>query len=55
MLVRDKETDLITVVATPHQLLMQWRFLWERLVIFLHTHFSRKHLFEIDIATPVPT
>ncbi len=50
MLVRDKETDLITVVATPHQLLMQWRFLWERLVIFLHTHFSRKHLFEIDIA-----
>ena len=50
MLVRDKDTDRITVVAAPHGLLMQWRFLWERLVIFCRSHFSRKHLFEIDIA-----
>ena len=28
----------------------QWPFLWERLVIFCRLHFSRKHLFDIDIA-----
>lgn len=50
MLVRDKETAQITVVGLPHKLLMQWRFLWERLTIFCLTRFSRKHLFEIDIA-----
>lgn len=50
MLVRDKETDQITVVGLPQSMLQQWHFLWERLVIFIHTHFSKKHLFEIDIA-----
>ncbi len=50
MLVRDKETDRITVAMLPHQALMQWRFLWERMVIFLCSRLSRKHLFEIDIA-----
>ena len=32
-------------------LLQQWSFLWERLVIFFHLHFSKKHLFDIDIAS----
>lgn len=50
MLVRDKETDHISVVGLSHSLIQQWRFLWERLVIFFHLHFSKKHLFEIDIA-----
>ena len=50
MLVRDKETDQITVVGLPGALRMQWRFLWERLAIFVSTRFSRAHLFEIDIA-----
>lgn len=50
MLVRDKETDSITVAALEHQWLQQWRFIWERLVIFVHSRFSKKHLFEIDIA-----
>ncbi len=50
MLVRDKETDQITVVGLPGTLRMQWRFLWERLAIFICTRFSRTHLFEIDIA-----
>ena len=50
MLVRDKETDHITVAAVPHPLLMQWRFLWERLVIFANNRLSRNHLFEMDIA-----
>ena len=50
MLVTDKETDDITVAALPHKWLLQWHFLWERWCIFLHLHFKRRHLFEIDIA-----
>ena len=50
MLVRDKETDSLTVVGLPKSLIHQWHFLWERLVIFSRLHFSKKHLFEIDIA-----
>lgn len=50
MLVRDKETDQITVVGLGKSLMQRWRFLWERWVVFCHLHFSRTHLFEIDIA-----
>ena len=50
MLVRDKETNQITVVGLKHTVALKWNFLWERWVIFMHNHFSRKHLFEIDIA-----
>ena len=50
MLVRDKVSDDITVVGLPQTLWRQWSFLWERLVVFFHTHFSKNHLFEIDIA-----
>lgn len=50
MLVRDKETDMITVAGLEGKARRQWSFLWERLVIFIRTGFSRKHLFEIDIA-----
>ncbi|MDE6647730.1 MAG: glycosyltransferase, partial [Prevotella sp.] len=50
MLVRDKETELLTVVALPGQRMAQWHFLWERLVVWLHLHLRRKHLFELDIA-----
>lgn len=50
MLVRDKETEQITVVELPGSWRQQLHFLWERLVIFCHLHFSREHLFEIDIA-----
>ena len=50
MLVRDKQSDSLTVVALPGRWRQQWCFLWERLVIFARLHFSRKHLFEIDIA-----
>ena len=44
MLVRDKDTECITVVERRHN---PW---WERLAIFAHLHFSREHLFEIDTA-----
>lgn len=50
MLVREKETDSITVVGLKHIVLRQLPFLWERWCIFVRTHFSRKHLFDIDIA-----
>ena len=50
MLVRDKQSDSLTVVELPGRWRQQWCFLWERLVIFIRLHFSRKHLFEIDIA-----
>ena len=50
MLVRDKESDSLTVVGLPKSQMLNWHFLWERLVIFFHCRFSRKHLFEIDLA-----
>ena len=50
MLVRDKESDTLTVVGLPKSPMLHWHFLWERLVIFVRSRFSRKHLFEIDLA-----
>jgi glycosyltransferase involved in cell wall biosynthesis len=50
MLVRDKESDALTVVGLPKSPILHWHFLWERIIIFLRLHFSRKHLFDIDIA-----
>ena len=50
MLVRDKETDTLTVLDLPKSPMKRWRFLWERWVIFCRLHFQRKHLFEVDIA-----
>ena len=50
MLVRDKETDSITVVSLRRQFFQRWRFLWERWCIYWHLHFSKRHLFDIDIA-----
>lgn len=50
MLVREKETEQITVVGLPGHWHLQWHFLWERLTIYLYNHFRKDHLFEIDIA-----
>jgi glycosyltransferase involved in cell wall biosynthesis len=50
MLVRDKETDQLTVCGLPSSWLLRWHFLWERLVIWFHLHLQRSHLFEVDIA-----
>ena len=50
MLVRDKLSEEINIACLPHKYLNQRHFLWERWCIFLHLHFSRKHLFDIDIA-----
>ncbi len=50
MLVRDKQTEDITVVGLPHTLRTQWNFLWERWCIFWHLYFSKKNLFALDMA-----
>lgn len=50
MLVRDKTTSRMTVVGLKSPWLSRWRFLWERLAIFIHLRCSREHLFEIDTA-----
>ena len=50
MLVRDKETESITVAQMPRSIFGQWHFLWERWSIYWHMRFSKLHLFDIDIA-----
>ena len=40
MLVRDKETEQITVVPLPSKLMQQWHFFWDRFKIFFHLLFS---------------
>ena len=45
LLVRDKQTEQITVVELPHNLRMVWKFVWERIVIWKANHFNRNHLF----------
>lgn len=50
MLVRDKSTGSAAVVGLRHRWLQYWRFLWERLCVYVRCMFSREHLFEIDIA-----
>ena len=51
MLVRDKESETLTVAGLPKSPMLHWHFLWERFIIFCRLHFSRKHLFDIDIAS----
>ena len=50
MLVRDKETDDITVVGLKSGLRQRFNFFWERWCVYWHLHFKRDHLFELDLA-----
>ncbi len=50
MLVDEKESDDITVVGLPRSLRSRWRFLWERWRVFCHLHFSKAHLWDLDMA-----
>ena len=50
MLVRDKQTDRLTVVAVGQRWIHPIHFVWERLCIFIANRFSRKNLFQIDLA-----
>lgn len=51
MLVRDKQTESLTVVPLPQgRRRMQWKFLRERLTIWMANRFRRDNLFSVDIA-----
>ena len=50
MLVREKTTNCLTVIGLKTTWKQQWNFLWERFCIFVRMHFSKKRLFEVDIA-----
>jgi glycosyltransferase involved in cell wall biosynthesis len=50
MLVRDKQTEQITVAALPKSWRLKFNFVWERFVIWTHNRFSKRNLFAVDIA-----
>ena len=50
MLVRDKETEQITVATIPQSPMLKAKFVWERMVIWSANHFSKNNLFQIDLA-----
>ena len=50
MLVRDKQTDHLTVFSIGHNWTQPFKFIGERLCIFIANYFSRKNLFQVDIA-----
>ncbi len=50
MLVRDKQTDQISVVGLKRSWLQVWKFMWERIVIWSANRFNKKNIFAVDIA-----
>lgn len=50
LLVRDKQTDEITVVKLDHNWLSVWDFVWERVVIWIANRFNKENIFAVDIA-----
>ena len=50
MLVRDKQTDRLTVHSVGEKWMQPIKFVWERLCIWVNNGFSRKNLFAVDIA-----
>lgn len=50
MLVRDKQTDQISVVGLKRSWLDVWKFMWERIVIWKANRFKKNDLFAVDIA-----
>lgn len=50
MLVRDKQTDQISVVGLQRNWVQVWRFVWERIVIWKANRFKKNNLFAVDIA-----
>lgn len=50
MLVRDKQTDQISVVELNKTWKNIWHFVWERIIIWKANHFKKHNLFAVDIA-----
>ena len=51
MLVRDKQTDQVTVVPLKKSWRHIWQFVWERVIIWKANHFKKHNLFAVDIAS----
>ena len=50
MLVRDRQTDQVSVTAIKSSLLLPLKFIWERLIIFLNNGCKKANLWTVDIA-----
>lgn len=50
MLVRNKQSDQISVVGLKKTWWNVWQFIWERVVIWKENHFKKHNLFAVDIA-----
>ena len=50
MLVRDKQTDKLTVASIPSSWILTMKFLWERFVIWINNRMSMRNIFMVDIA-----
>lgn len=50
MLVRDKQTEQMTVVSIGSGWMLPVKFVWERIVIFIANRFKKHNLFQVDIA-----
>ena len=50
MLVRDKQTNQMTVIGLKKSWWRIWQFVWERIVIWKANHFKKHNLFAVDIA-----
>ena len=50
MLVRDKQTERISVVGLKKSWWKVWQFIWERTVIWKENRFKKHNLFAVDIA-----
>lgn len=50
MLVRDKQTEQMTVVPIGGNWMLPVKFVWERIIIFIANRFKKHNLFQVDIA-----
>ena len=50
MLVRDKQTDQMTVERISQSWMLPIKFLWERVCIWLSNGLSKRNIFQVDIA-----
>ena len=50
MLVRDKQTEQISVVGLKKSWWKVWQFIWERVIIWKANKFKKHNLFAVDIA-----
>ena len=50
MLVRDKQTNNVSVVGLNKSWWKVWQFIWERIIIWKANYFKKHNLFAVDIA-----